>query len=621
MNQEDQLNIIDECVEKFTAMDGHVVRFAQSPWDTENLKRLSEHFTSIAEMSSRNKYAQLSEMSSIAEAGKHLCSTIIARQPDDVIVYWRSFKEMVSQIRSMLDREKERVITTAPEQENLPPSSSRVRSSELETDLIEQHLATMQIPGQVPYESSGQRQEQYQSSIQSPVQSQIQISIQSLSQNQNQLQREATPAMPALPVVPTHDVVVVSTNHEKLRALSTALSHQAISVRPCSDLNQAWETTLNHMPNGLLVCVPVQSGNAYQFISQVRSLPGGENIAIIVLAEEHGFLETINTVKARADAFLALPVEIDAILEKFRYFFGRGKPQLYRILCTEQDSAQAQNIISTLEGAGYNVVWQQDPFSFEESLLALCPDLILLDAASTDISGFELARYIRQSDRFACVPVLFLTSENNLEAHIEGARSLADDFLIKPVIPELLVAKVSGKLERYRIFQKLLKNDSLTQILNYNHFTEQAQRSLKARANLPRSDGATQAVLTVIDIDNLKVINSTFGFSVGDRTILALVQIIRKVFRHTDLIGRVGGDRIGILDYGLPLRETIETVDDLLLNFAQVPHKSGGSIFKVTASAGICAAMEHERFADLLSRTLMAVQNAKSQGKGRICQA
>ncbi len=699
MNQEDQLNILDTCIDRISDMDGHVVRFAQSPWDTDNLKRLAEHFSVLAEISKTKEQMRLSEIYDMACSGQNLCTTIITRQPDDVIVYWRSFKEMLSQIRSCVEKEKERVMTmpderrprsnqkaydpsqdfgsyggsgaqtapgafrasgasgaygssgasdsyssfggspppsnssqpsqssSLPPSSNLPPSASHssLRSQHPPSSQYQAHTSpsppvpapTSSMPNKINSVSSAP------SSIASSAPSSVQHNNYSAAQTPYPFATPAQPQVqapqpePAPPIVPTHDVVVVSSNMEKLRALSTALSHQAISVRPCSDLNQAWETTLNHMPNGLLVCVPVQAGNAYQFISQVRALPGAENIAIIVLGEEHAFLESINTVKARADAFLALPVEVDAILEKFKYFFGRGKPQLYRILCMEQDPLEAQSVVETLEQAGYNVLWQSDPFAFEESLLAFSPDLILLDAASNQIDGFELSRYVRQSERFATVPVLFLTGENNLEAHMEGARSLADDYLVKPVIPELLVATVSGKLERFRIFKKLLKNDPLTQILNYDHFVDLAQRSLKARANLP---GASRAILTVIDIDNLKSLNNTFGFAVGDRTLLALVQIIRKVFRHTDLIGRVGGDRIAILDYGLPLRETMETVDDLLLNFAQVPHKSKGNIFKVTASAGISAAMEQERLADLLERSLRAVQNAKSQGKGRICQ-
>lgn len=711
MNQEDQLNILDTCIDRISDMDGHVVRFAQSPWDTDNLKRLAEHFSVLAEISKTKEQMRLSEIYDMACSGQNLCTTIISRQPDDVIVYWRSFKEILSQIRTCVEKEKERVLTmpderrqrnnqkaydpsqdfgsyggsgaqtapgafrasgasgaygssgasdsyssfggsppssnstqsshssSLPPSSNLPPSASQssLRAQQPPSSQYQAHTsqsppasapmssmptqinAPSSAPSSVPSSAPSSALSSAPSSAPSQVQQNNYLAAQVPYPFATPVQTQAPAPQPepAPPIVPTHDVVVVSSNMEKLRALSTALSHQAISVRPCSDLNQAWETTLNHMPNGLLVCVPVQAGNAYQFISQVRALPGAENIAIIVLGEEHAFLESINTVKARADAYLALPVEVDAILEKFKYFFGRGKPQLYRILCMEQDPLEAQSVVETLEQAGYNVLWQSDPFAFEESLLAFSPDLILLDAASNQIDGFELSRYIRQSERFATVPVLFLTGENNLEAHMEGARSLADDYLVKPVIPELLVATVSGKLERFRIFKKLLKNDPLTQILNYDHFVDLAQRSLKARANLP---GASRAILTVIDIDNLKSLNNTFGFAVGDRTLLALVQIIRKVFRHTDLIGRVGGDRIAILDYGLPLRETMETVDDLLLNFAQVPHKSKGNIFKVTASAGISAAMEQERFADLLERSLRAVQNAKSQGKGRICQ-
>lgn len=701
MNQEDQLNILDTCIDRISDMDGHVVRFAQSPWDADNLKRLAEHFSVLAEISKTKEQMRLSDIYDIACSGQNLCTTIIARQPDDVIVYWRSFKEMLGQIRSLVEKEKERVMTMPDErgqrgaqsyamhnQSSQPsydstggygsyggsgaagapgafrasgtydayspasdsdsksnsgfgsssvsgasiklPPSSNLSSSNLPPSASQSSLKAQQPPSNLPSFSKSAQPSSMQAPLANPMANPMANPIANPVANPATMQTPApypfstpaqapapTPQPVSPPIVPTHDVVVVSSNMEKLRALSTALSHQAISVRPCSDLNQAWETTLNHMPNGLLVCVPVHGGNAYQFISQIRSIPGGENIAIIVLGEEHAFLESINTVKARADAYLALPVEVDAILEKFRYFFGRGKPELYRILCMEQDPLQAQSVVETLERAGYNVLWQNDPFAFEESLLAFSPDLILLDAASNQIDGFELSRYVRQSERFATVPVLFLTGENNLEAHMEGARSLADDYLVKPVIPDLLVATVAGKLERFRIFKKLLKNDPLTQILNYDHFVDHAQRSLKARANLP---GASRAILTVIDIDNFKSLNNTFGFAVGDRTLLALVQVIRKVFRHTDLIGRVSSDRIAILDYGLPLRETMETVDDLLLNFAQVPHKSKGNIFKVTASAGISAAMEQERFADLLERSLRAVQNAKSQGKGRICQ-
>src|SRR5262249_24289661 len=151
-----------------------------------------------------------------------------------------------------------------------------------------------------------------------------------------------------------------------------------------------------------------------------------------------------------------LPVEVDVIVQKLRFLFERGKPERYRILSVEDDPDTANFVVNTLGNAGYNVAWVQDPRKFEEALLTFCPDLILLDIVMGEINGFELARFVRQNERFAPLPILFLTTQNQLEAHIESARAGGDHHLIKPVNPQLLVATVAGKLERYRIFQKLL---------------------------------------------------------------------------------------------------------------------------------------------------------------------
>ncbi len=115
MNQEDQLNILYTCIDRISDMDSHVVRFAQSPWDADNLKRLAEHFSILAEISKTKEQMRLSDIYDIACSGQNLCTTIIARQPDDVIVYWRSFKEMLSQIRSLFEKEKERLLTMPDE--------------------------------------------------------------------------------------------------------------------------------------------------------------------------------------------------------------------------------------------------------------------------------------------------------------------------------------------------------------------------------------------------------------------------------------------------------------------------------------------------------------------------
>ena len=535
-------NYIARCRERLVPMEAHILQFARSPWDVENLKQLADHFHQIA--GSAGVY-NMQQLTPIAEAGERLCMSMYENQPDDIIVYWRNFRDMVSQMKEILESSEHAPAETAP-----APS----------------HMLHVQEAPRVAPE-------------------------------------------------PTDDVIVVSTDQGRLDSLARVLQQQGMGVRPCNSWNQAKEQITASFPDGLLVCVPMKDGDGYDLIRGCRSLPGGEQVSIVLLSEEQGFLDKIKAIKSGADAFFELPIEVDVITEKLRYLFERGKPERYRILSVEDDADQARYIVNVLEESGYNVLWQQDPRLFEEALLTFCPDLILLDVVMGDINGFELARFVRQNERFASIPILFLTTQNQLEAHIESARAGGDDHLIKPINPQLLVTTIAGKLERYRIFQKLLKNDGLTQVLNYSHFMDFAHRSTKAR-----SQRFTQ-VLTVFDIDDLKNINETYGFAIGDRTIVSLVQIIKKVYRHTDIIGRVGGDEIAILDDSLPAHNALEVAKSLTGRFAEVPHKASGQFFKMTASAGVSALQEGESFSQLVDRVTNAVKTAKQQGKNQVVQA
>lgn len=106
----------------------------------------------------------------------------------------------------------------------------------------------------------------------------------------------------------------------------------------------------------------------------------------------------------------------------------------------------------------------------------------------------------------------------------------------------------------------------------------------------------------------------------GDRTIVALTQIIKKMFRHTEIIGRISGDEIAVLDDGLTVTDTQEIVRGLLEQFAQVPHKAGGQLFRVTASAGIAHIIGTGTLDALLDRARAALKQAKDQGANQIVQ-
>lgn len=607
-------NYIQRCLERLAPMEGHANRFSQSPWDVENLRQLGDHFHQIA--GSSGVY-EMQTLTPIAEAGERLCRRMYENPPDDVIVYWRNLREMIAQMRTVLEGAAGGSHPgMAPATAFGPPSGTAQGTASGPPPGTASGTPPGATSGMPPGATSGMPPG---AAGMPPGMHPGTASGGPPGASAYVQPGPSPPPQIYAPHVSPHtvadqrpDIVVVSSDQNRLQALAGALNNQGMRVRPCGGWQDAKAAIMSDFPDGLLVCVPLQDGNGYDLIAGCRSLPAGDSCAIVLLSEEQGFLDKIGAIRSGADAFFELPIEVDVIVDKIRFLFERGKPERYRILSVEDDPDQADYIVTTLQNAGYHVLWQQDPRRFEEALLTFCPDLLLLDIVMGDITGFELARFVRQNERFAAIPILFLTTQNQLEAHIESARAGGDDHLIKPVNPQLLVATIAGKLERYRIFQKLLRNDGLTQILNHSHFMEYAQRSVKVRSH------RFSQVLTIFDIDDLKAVNDTHGFAVGDRTIVSLVQIIKKVFRHTEIIGRVGGDEIAVLDDSLTVADSVQVTNGLLESFAQVPHKAGGQFFRVTASAGVAYLQGEGNLQTLYERASLGLKRAKEQGKNQV---
>ncbi|MBX9668523.1 MAG: diguanylate cyclase [Candidatus Obscuribacterales bacterium] len=617
--KEQRENYITRCLERLAPMESHANNFAQSPWDVDNLRQLHEHFHQVAGSAGIH---QMGDLANIAQSGERLCMNIFESQPDDIIVYWRHFRDMIQQMKTVLEQAQ------SPSN-GMPPSGGPPVSGGSTGGPPITSPPMAKPPSYQP-----QQEQRTTSSAEPPISSQPPLHGQPPLSFRETAVPQATsghhlaplqsganfvpaavwnPDMTPNPVTQLGpDVIVVSSDQNRLNALAQRLDNLGMRVRPCPTWNEAKNQILSSLPAGLLLCVPLKDGNGYDLVAGCRSLPGGESVSVVLLSEEPGFLDKIAAIKSGADASFELPVEVDVIVQKLRFLFERTRPERYRILSVEDDPEQASYLVSQLEEAGYHLAWVQDPKKFEEALLTFCPDLILLDIVMGEINGFDLAKFVRQNERFATVPIVFLTTQNQLEAHIESARTGGDDHLIKPVNPQLLVATIAGRLERYRIFQRLLKNDGLTQILNHSHFMEYAQRSVRIRSK------KFSQVLTIFDIDGLQRINDTFGYAVGDRTILALVQIIKWTFRHTDLIGRIGGDEIAVLDDSLTIHENVEVLRGLLEQFAGVPHKASGEIFKVTASAGVSHLSGEGTLQTLLDKATGALAKAKSLGDNQV---
>ncbi len=407
-------------------------------------------------------------------------------------------------------------------------------------------------------------------------------------------------------------ILIIDEDQSNLSTLSSLVEENGMVARTSRNIAQAITELMRGMPDGLFVEIPLPDGDAYELIEKVRAMPQGEEPAIIIVSKQTGFLDKVRSIHCGADAHFEKPVDLKAMLRRLRYLLDKKRQDPPRILSVEDDPDQAAFIRAFLESAGYQVRTCTDPKHFDSYMSQFQPDLVLLDVMLPGMTGYELARYIRQDERHATLPVLFLTTQGQLDARIESARAGGDDHLVKPVPPALLLNSVSSRLERSRFLKTLLHKDGLTNLLNHTSFMEQGQAAV---AQQKRRQGAVS--LIILDVDYFKSINERHGYPGGDKVLVALSLLLRKRLRQSDIIGRISGDEFGIIAESLDEKEAVVLATRILSDFAAIQHVTmSHSGFYATCSAGVAVldakVMSLEGW---LTHAYLALQEAKSQGR------
>lgn len=438
----------------------------------------------------------------------------------------------------------------------------------------------------------------------------IQLIRQSIHENPASEESQVQPKSALSSSKPT--VLLADNNSAGLGALIHELHGNGWEVLHAMTLKAAQDLVMQRMPEALIVSIPLVDCPGYELTELLRSFPGGDRIPAIIISQQTDFLDKVQAIKSGADAFFEQPINEKEILNKIKRLREKDDPETYRIMSVEDDPDQAAFIKLTLESAGYKVLSLQDPAKFEEAFLQFNPDLLLLDVMLGSMTGFDLAKYVRQKDRYATLPVVFLTTENALDMHIYSAKIGGDDHLIKPIAPQLLVAAVAGRLERSRTLNKLIERDGLTNCLTHSAFMDKAVKTAEPD---PHRFSLT---LLLFDIDAMHQINSRLGYAVGDKVIASVGPLLQKSFRNASAIGRVAGDRFAVILENLEDFQLERLAAQLISEFSQILQHAQGDTFRASLSAGLAT---HDHTLDLrnwFAKAEASLKEAKDAGGNRI---
>lgn len=174
------------------------------------------------------------------------------------------------------------------------------------------------------------------------------------------------------------------------------------------------------------------------------------------------------------------------------------------------------------------------------------------------------------------------------------------------------IQHLKGQLDNAR---KQATIDSLTGLHNRRGFDETLARLL-----MEDKAGSRNGALILLDIDNFKQVNDTYGHLVGDKVLVGVAKQLSKQMRGSDYLSRFGGDELAILLLDTSLAAAITVAENLRNSISRLRWrhpKSGKEVAQITISIGIASIKPNDSVEVLLERCDKALYRAKSLGRNR----
>jgi diguanylate cyclase (GGDEF)-like protein len=229
-----------------------------------------------------------------------------------------------------------------------------------------------------------------------------------------------------------------------------------------------------------------------------------------------------------------------------------------------------------------------------------------------------------------------MTVAELLERHEKTCNIMAGEKIGKPVTiivlcgdtvpdrldgtPHIIMNVEDDLLEKIRDLQEenlslrsLSLNDNLTDLFNRRFFRSQLEIEMSRTKRTGHN-----CSLMMIDLDNFKLLNDTFGHLEGDRFLAEFAGVMKENVRSTDLIYRYGGDEFSVLMPETSAFEALKTGERFRKKLMAMPQKTSPGI---SLSIGISEYTPYSSFDmdDFVHSADLAMYEAKKGGKNRVC--
>ena len=215
----------------------------------------------------------------------------------------------------------------------------------------------------------------------------------------------------------------------------------------------------------------------------------------------------------------------------------------YKILVVDDKESIRKLIATMLSQKGHQCVTANNGLEALDKIMEAKFDALITDIAMPEMDGITLTKEL--SKHYQNLPVMVMTGYTEEYSAKTAITSGAREFIRKPFsISEFLIRfdKMMCDRKGEETLLALSLTDELTGLYNRRRFFVLTEQYLKVAIRAKK-----RSLLLYIDMDDLKWINDHCGHNAGDQALMDLGSILKKTFRESDIIARIGGDEFVIL--------------------------------------------------------------------------
>ncbi|MBP6395996.1 MAG: diguanylate cyclase [Giesbergeria sp.] len=307
----------------------------------------------------------------------------------------------------------------------------------------------------------------------------------------------------------------------------------------------------------------------------------------------------------------------------------------FKVLVVEDQKAVRAVLVAQLRHAGVpHVLEAGDGNSALELFTQHRPDLVLLDIKLPGKDGYWVAQQMRSAEPGDWTPIIFLSGLDSDLNVWRGIEAGGDDYLVKPVKPIVLVAKLRAMRRLLDMRRRLVgltqelhtanqrlnamvEVDALTGLINRRGFDRLLYQEILAA----RRDG-TPLTLMLCDLDHFKRYNDSLGHLQGDACLREIGRLLREVcVRPRDMATRYGGEEFALILPNTPRSGAMTFARALckMLDVRAIAHPDSPLSSLLTISGGIttCVPDSNTSAESLIMRADEALYAAKAHGRNR----